>query len=106
MGPVARTLDRSLRPGELEAVDEIALAASRRWGGLVLEDRNGNRYVEFPMSETESVRLTIVKHADWAGGPTLRVQKRTPTGRLAQGPEFPASLAPVFAKSLVELVQS
>jgi len=28
-----------------------------------------------------------------------------PGGRLAQGPEFPARLAAVFAKSLIELIQ-
>jgi hypothetical protein len=67
-------------------------------------DRHGNTFLEFAMSGDESIRLTLVKEAAWAGTTTIRVQKRTSTGRLAQGPEFPSSLAGQFAKSLVELV--
>lgn len=67
-------------------------------------DAKGNRYVEFPMSGDESIRLTLVANAAWAGGSTIRIQKRTPTGRLAQGPELPSTLAGELARSLVMLV--
>lgn len=67
-------------------------------------DGHGNKFVEFPMSSNESIRLTLVDHAAWANASTIRIQKRTPTGRLAQGPEFPSSLAGQLAKSLIELI--
>jgi hypothetical protein len=67
-------------------------------------DGQGNKYVEFEMSDNEAIRMTLIGHAVWAGEPTIRIQKRTPSGRLAQGPEFPSSLAGRFAKSLTELL--
>jgi hypothetical protein len=56
-------------------------------------DGAGHRYEEFDMSENEQIRVTYVPHAEWAKGPTLRIQKRAYTGRVSPGPEFPAGHA-------------
>ena len=56
-------------------------------------DSAGHTYVEFDMSANEQVRVTYVPHQDWAGGPTIRIQKRAHTGRMSPGPEFPADKA-------------
>lgn len=53
----------------------------------------GDGYVEFDMSKDEQVRVTYIPHQEWAGGPTLRIQKRAHTGRVSPGPEFPAGQA-------------
>jgi hypothetical protein len=63
-------------------------------------DRAGNRYEEFAMSDDEFIRVTFILNQDWARGPTLRVQKRAFTGRLSQGPEFPAVLVGELARAL------
>jgi hypothetical protein len=55
------------------------------------------------MSDEESIRVTRIAHADWAGGPTLRIQKVMANGRLAPGPEFPARLAGDLARALHEV---
>jgi hypothetical protein len=67
-------------------------------------DSAGNRFEEFDMIGGERIRLTYVTHADWASGPTIRVQKRMESGQLATGPEFPARPAGSFAKALTELL--
>ena len=46
-------------------------------------DSAGHAYVEFDMSDDEQIRVTSVPHQDWAGGPTLRIQKRAHTGRMS-----------------------
>lgn len=56
-------------------------------------DSAGHAYVEFDMSDDEQIRVTYVPYQDWAGGPTIRIQKHAHTGRLAPGPEFPAGRA-------------
>ena len=56
-------------------------------------DSAGHRYIEFDMSKDEQVRVTYIPDQEWAGGPTLRIQKRAYTGRVSPGPELPASLA-------------
>ena len=56
-------------------------------------DRAGHRYEEFEMSDTERIRVTYLPHQDWAGGPTLRIQKRATGGRVVRGPELPANKA-------------
>lgn len=67
-------------------------------------DGSGQRYEQFLMSEDERIRVTRVPHADWADGPTVRVQKVMASGKLAQGPEFPARLAGELAKALHEVM--
>lgn len=54
-------------------------------------DGAGHPYEEFAMSDSEQIRVTYVPHADWADGPTVRIQKRARTGRVSPGPELPAS---------------
>ncbi len=56
-------------------------------------DGAGHRYVEFAMSKDEQIRVTYIPDQEWAGGPTLRIQKRAYTGRMSPGPEFPADRA-------------
>lgn len=68
-------------------------------------DGAGSRYEQFAMSDSESIRVTLIAHADWAGGPTLRIQKVMPNGRLAPGPELPARLAGSLAKALHDVSQ-
>lgn len=63
-------------------------------------DSVGNRYEEFEMSDQEKIRVTRIAHAEWANGPTIRIQKRRISGNLAPGPEFPARLAGQLAKAL------
>lgn len=63
-------------------------------------DSRGNRYFEFDMTADERIRVTRIAHAEWAGGPTLRVQKRRKTGHVVQGPEFPASVSNDLAEAL------
>jgi hypothetical protein len=69
-----------------------------------MEDSAGNRYEEFAMIGGERIRLTYVGHADWATGPTIRIQKRMESGHLAPGPEFPARFAGDLAKALIGLI--
>jgi hypothetical protein len=57
------------------------------------QDSAGHRYVEFDMSDDEQVRVTYVEHQEWADGPTLRIQKHAASGKVMQGPAFPASKA-------------
>lgn len=56
-------------------------------------DGAGHRYIEFEMSKDEQIRVTYIPDQEWAGGPTLRIQKRAYTGRVSPGPEFPAGRA-------------
>jgi hypothetical protein len=69
-------------------------------------DGAGHRYEEFPISDSEYVRVTLIPHQEWASGPTLRIQKRAYTGRLSHGPEFPASLAGDLARALHDVHRS
>jgi len=66
------------------------------------KDSRGNNYLEFDMSPEERIRVTRIPHADWAAGPTLRIQKRRKTGNVVQGPEFPVAAA----DQLIEAVRS
>jgi hypothetical protein len=67
-------------------------------------DSAGHRFTEFAMSDNEHVRVTYVPYADWAKGPTLRVQKRAYTGRMSPGPEFPARCAPELLAAVAQLL--
>ncbi len=67
-------------------------------------DSAGHDYVEFDMSAEEQIRVTYVPHQDWAGGPTIRIQKHAHTGRVAPGPEFPADKAMELVAAVSELV--
>jgi hypothetical protein len=66
-------------------------------------DSAGHAYVEFDMSENEQIRVTYIPHQDWAGGPTIRVQKHAYTGRMSPGPEFPADKAMELIAAISEL---
>jgi hypothetical protein len=66
-------------------------------------DSRGNRYLEFDMTDAERIRVTRIAQADWAGGPTLRVQKRRKTGNVVQGPEFPVSVSSQLIEALRSL---
>lgn len=66
-------------------------------------DSRGNRYLEFDMTADERIRVTRIAHAEWAGGPTIRVQKRRKTGNVVQGPEFPASVSSRLIEALRSL---
>lgn len=66
-------------------------------------DSAGHRYVEFGMSADEQIRVTYIPHQDWAGGATIRVQKRAHTGRMSPGPEFPADRAMDLIAAVSEL---
>lgn len=68
-------------------------------------DGAGHRYIEFEMSGTEHIRVTHVPFASWAGGPTVRIQKRAYTGRVSPGPEFSASKADDLIEALRELLR-
>lgn len=56
-------------------------------------DGAGHRYVELDMSDNEQIRVTYVPDQQWAGGSTLRIQKRAHTGRVSPGPELPVTKA-------------
>jgi hypothetical protein len=66
-------------------------------------DSAGHVYVEFDMSDDEQIRVTYIPHQDWAGGPTIRIQKHANTGRVAPGPEFPAAKAMELIAAVSEL---
>jgi hypothetical protein len=68
-------------------------------------DRAGHRYEEFETSDTERIRVTYLPHQDWAGGPTLRIQKRAASGRVVQGPEFPASKADSLIRAIRDVIR-
>jgi hypothetical protein len=68
------------------------------------EDSAGNRFEEFDMIGGERIRVTSIGHADWARGPTIRIQKRMASGQLAPGPEFPARFAGDLAKALFDVL--
>lgn len=67
-------------------------------------DSAKHEFAEFPMSKDEQIRVTYIPHADWADGPTLRIQKHAHTGRVSPGPEFPASLALELIAAVSSLV--
>jgi hypothetical protein len=56
-------------------------------------DSAGHAFAEFAMSTDEHIRVTYIPDQAWAGGPTIRIQKRAYTGRVSPGPEFPADRA-------------
>jgi hypothetical protein len=66
-------------------------------------DSAGHAYVEFEMSDDEQIRVTYIPHQDWAGGPTIRIQKHAHTGRMTPGPEFPADRAIQLIAAVSEL---
>lgn len=68
-------------------------------------DRAGHRYEEFEMSDSERIRVTFLPHQDWAGGPTLRIQKRAASGRVVQGPEFPAAKAEALIRAIQDVLR-
>lgn len=68
------------------------------------EDSAGNRYEEFDMIGGERIRVTMIEDAEWAHGPTIRIQKRTASGKLTPGPEFPSRLAGDLAKALFDVL--
>jgi hypothetical protein len=66
-------------------------------------DSAGHVYVEFEMSDDEQIRVTYIPHQDWAGGPTIRIQKHAHTGRMTPGPEFSAEKAMELIAAVSEL---
>lgn len=66
-------------------------------------DSAGHEFVEFAMSDDEQIRVTYIPHQDWAGGPTIRIQKHAHTGRMSPGPEFPAGRAMELIAAVSEL---
>lgn len=69
------------------------------------KDSRGNDYLEFDMTTEERIRVTRIAHAEWAGGPTLRIQKRRKSGNVVQGPEFPATVAGSLIAAIESLTQ-
>lgn len=69
------------------------------------KDSRGNDYLEFDMTSEERIRVTRIAHAEWAGGPTLRIQKRRKSGNVVQGPEFPAAVAGSLIAAIESLTQ-
>lgn len=67
-------------------------------------DRAGHRYEEFDMSDTEQIRVTYLPHQDWAGGPTLRIQKRAAGGKVVPGPEMPAGKAEDLIRAIRDVL--
>jgi hypothetical protein len=68
------------------------------------KDSAGHDYIEFDMSKDEQVRVTYIPIQGWAGGPTIRIQKHSYTGRMHQGPEFPAERAMDLIAAVSKLV--
>jgi hypothetical protein len=69
-------------------------------------DGAGHDYVEFDMSDDEQIRVTYIEHQPWADGPTLRIQKHAASGKVMQGPEFPASMANELITAIREALPS
>ena len=67
-------------------------------------DSRGNTFLEFDMTDDERIRVTRITHADWAGGPTLRIQKRRKTGNVVQGPEMPMSVAGKLIRAIQRVI--
>lgn len=67
-------------------------------------DSATHEFIEFAMSKDEQIRVTYIPHADWASGPTTRIQKHAHTGRMSPGPEFPAALALELIAAVSSLV--
>jgi len=67
-------------------------------------DSAGHEYIEFEMTKDEQVRVTYIPNQGWAGGPTIRIQKHSHTGRMHQGPEFPADKALDLIAAVSQLV--
>jgi hypothetical protein len=74
--------------------------------GTTGRDSAGHDFVEFAMSHDEQVRVTYIPHQDWAKGPTIRIQKHAHTGRMSQGPEFPAEKSMDLIAAVSELLTS
>lgn len=66
-------------------------------------DSAGHEFVKFAMSDDEQIRVSCIPHQEWAGGPTIRIQKHAHTGRIAPGPEFPADKATDRIAAVAEL---
>lgn len=73
---------------------------------MTARDSAGNLYAEFTMSDTEGIRVTWIARAKWLGAPTIRIQKRMQSGRLAPGPEFPAGLADAMVAAIREVARA
>ncbi len=67
-------------------------------------DSAGNRFEEFDTVGGERIRTTMIEHAEWATGPTIRIQKRTVSGHLTPGPEMPCRLAGDLAKAMFDVM--
>ena len=67
-------------------------------------DRSGQPYREFQSVGDEKVRVTYIEHAEWAGGPTIRIQKRDAKGRTIFGPEVPATRVMDLMSAIATLV--
>lgn len=69
-------------------------------------DRSGQPYREFPVTAgDEKVRVTYIEHAEWAAGPTIRIQKRDAKGRTIFGPEVPADRVMDLMAAITELMR-
>ena len=67
-------------------------------------DSAGHRYEEIDISDAERLRITLIPHQDWAGGPTLRIQKRLSGGRVVRGPEVPAVKADDLIRAIRDVL--
>jgi len=70
----------------------------------VTKDSAGNRYEEFEMVGGERIRVTRIPYAEWAKGPTMRIQKRTASGHLTPGPEMPSQMAGDLVKAVFDVM--
>ena len=68
-------------------------------------DSSNQPYREFPMSDTEKVRVTYIARPEWAGVPTIRIQKRDARGRTIFGPEFPADRAMDLIAAITDVIR-
>ena len=68
-------------------------------------DSRGHTFVEFDMTDEERIRVTRIEYADWAGGPTLRIQKRRKSGNVVQGPEMPIAAAEKLIRAIQTIVE-
>lgn len=68
-------------------------------------DRSGQPYREFTSFGDEKVRVTYIERAEWAAGPTVRIQKRDARGRTIFGPEVPADRVIDLMAAITELLR-
>jgi hypothetical protein len=70
-----------------------------------LTDSSGQSYQEFYVTPNTRVRVTRVPYAEWAKGPTIRIQRRDANGRTVFGPELPIDRALDLISAISDLVR-